>query len=234
MLPRKLNATRLRPSTARGGAVPGEFVLKTGGWDRAAPYIGVMNNLDFTLFDTAIGRCAIVWSARGVVAVRFPERSDEATRNRILRRFPDAREATPSVEAQRAIGGIVALLGGEPRDLRDVTVDMQDVPDFNRQVYEVARSIGPGTTLTYGEVAERLGDRTLARDVAQALSQNQTPIVVPCHRVMAAGGKTGGFSAPGGVKTKLRLLSIEGAQTESGPMLFDRLPLVAAGRRRQA
>jgi methylated-DNA-[protein]-cysteine S-methyltransferase len=192
----------------------------------------VMEDLGFTLFDTAIGRCGMVWSERGVVAVRFPERSDEATRDRIRRRFADAREATPSVEAQRAIAGIVALLNGEPRDLRDVTVDMQDVPDFNRQVYDVARSIGPGATLTYGEVAERLGDRNLARDVAQALSQNQTPIVVPCHRVLAAGGKTGGFSAPGGVKTKLRLLSIEGAQPEAGPMLFDRLPLVSAGRRR--
>src|SRR5580658_7932865 len=154
MLPRKLNATRLRPSTARGGAVPGEFVLKTGGWDRAAPYIGVMSNLGFTLFDTAIGRCGIVWSERGIVAVRFPERSDDATHGRILRRFPDAREATPSAQAQRAVDGIVALLAGESRDLRDVTVDMQDVPDFNRRVYEVARSIRPGTTLTYGEVAE--------------------------------------------------------------------------------
>jgi methylated-DNA-[protein]-cysteine S-methyltransferase len=194
----------------------------------------VMKDIGFTLFDTAIGRCGIVWSERGVVAVRFPERSDDATRDRIRRRFPDAREAAPSVAARRAIDGIVALLSGEPRDLRDVTVDMQDVPDFNRRVYDVARSIDPGATLTYGEVAERLGDRNLARDVAQALSQNQTPIVVPCHRVLAAGGKTGGFSAPGGVKTKLRLLSIEGAKPEAGPMLFDRLPLVAAGRRRQA
>lgn len=192
-----------------------------------------MNEFGFTLFDTAIGRCGIAWSERGIAAVRFPERSDDATRSRILRRFPDAQETTPSAEAQRAIDGIVALLRGEGRDLLDVTVDMQDVPDFNRQVYDVARSIRPGTTLTYGEVAERLGDRALARDVAQALSQNLCPIVVPCHRVMAAGGKTGGFSAPGGVKTKLRLLSIEGAQLEPEPMLFDRLPLETAGRRRQ-
>jgi methylated-DNA-[protein]-cysteine S-methyltransferase len=204
---------------------------KSGGWNGAAPYIGVMSEIGFTLFDTAIGHCGIAWSDRGVVAVRFPERSDDATRGRILRRFPDAQEKAPSAAAQRAIDGIVALLRGEPRDLRDVTVDMEEVPDFNRQVYDVARSIGPGTTLTYGEVAERLGDRNLARDVAQALSQNQTPIVVPCHRVMAAGGKTGGFSAPGGVKTKLKLLSIEGAQLEQEPMLFDRLPLATAGRR---
>ena len=187
----------------------------------------------YTLFDTAIGRCGIAWNGRGVVAVRFPERSDEATRNRILRRFPDAQEATPSAAAACAIDGIVALLSGEPRDLQDIAVDMQDVPDFNRRVYDVARGIRPGTTLTYGEVAERLGDRKLARDVAQALSENICPIVVPCHRVMAAGGKTGGFSAPGGVKTKLKLLSIEGAQLEAAPMLFDRLPLASAGRRRQ-
>jgi methylated-DNA-[protein]-cysteine S-methyltransferase len=193
-----------------------------------------MNDLDFTLFDTAIGRCGIVWSERGIVAVRFPERDDAATHNRILRRFPDAREATPSAQVKRAIDGIVALLGGARDDLRDVVVDLEDVPDFNRRVYEVARTIGPGATLSYGEVAERLGDRALARDVAQALSQNLCPIIVPCHRVMAAGGKTGGFSAPGGVKTKLKLLSIEGAQPEAGPLLFDRLPLAAAGRRRQS
>ena len=191
-----------------------------------------MSELDFTLFDTAMGRCGIVWSARGVVAVRFPERDDEATRRRILQRFPEARKAAPSADAQLAIDGIVALLAGERRDLREVTLDQADVPDFNRRVYDVARSIGPGATLSYGEVAARLGDRNLARDVAQALSQNQCPIVVPCHRVMAAGGKTGGFSAPGGVKTKLKLLSIEGARLEADPMLFDRLPLTASPRRR--
>ncbi len=190
--------------------------------------------LGFALFDTALGRCGIVWSEHGVVGVQFPERSEVATLARVQRRFPAAREAAPSDEAQRAIAGIVALLNGEPRDLTDVALDLQDAPDFNRRVYDVARSIRPGATLSYGEIAARLGDRNLARDVAQALSQNPCPIVVPCHRVMAAGGKTGGFSAPGGVKTKLKLLSIEGAQPEQAPLLFDRLPLVAAGRRRPA
>jgi len=127
---------------------------------------------------------------------------------------------------------IAALLGGEARDLSDVTVDLEGVSDFNRRVYAVARGIRPGATLSYGDFAERLGDRNLARDVAQALSQNTCPIVIPCHRVLAAGGKTGGFSAPGGVQTKLRLLSIEGAQPEEGPMLFDRLPLATQRRRR--
>lgn len=192
------------------------------------------HDLGFALFDTAIGRCGIVWSERGIVGVQFPERSEGATHARIQRRFPAAREAAPSDAARRAIAGIVALLNGEPRDLTDVALDLPDVPDFNRRVYDVARSIRPGATLSYGEIAARLGDRNLARDVAQALAQNPCPIIVPCHRVMAAGGKTGGFSAPGGVKTKLKLLSIEGAQPEQAPLLFDRLPLAAAGRRRQA
>jgi methylated-DNA-[protein]-cysteine S-methyltransferase len=185
-----------------------------------------MSEFRFALFDTAIGRCGIVWSERGIAAVRFPERGDDAVRNRITRRFPDAREAVPPEKVQHAIGEIAALLNGETRDLRDIEIDLGDAPDFNCRVYDVARGIGPGETLTYGEVAERLGDRNLAREVAQALGQNPVPIVVPCHRVTAAGGKTGGFSAPGGVATKLKLLSIEGAKLEQEPMLFERLPLV--------
>src|SRR5581483_4403985 len=146
-----------------------------------------MSEFQFALFDTAIGRCGIVWSAHGVAAMRFPERGENAVRNRIARRFPDAQEATPPEKVQHAIDDVVALLNGEPRDLRDIAIDLGDAPDFNRRVYDVARSIDPGETLTYGEVAERLGDRALARDVAQALGQNPVPIIVPCHRVMAAG-----------------------------------------------
>jgi methylated-DNA-[protein]-cysteine S-methyltransferase len=189
-----------------------------------------MSELHFALFDTAIGRCGIVWSARGIAAVRFPERGDGAVRHRIARRFPGARETAPPEQTQRAIDSIVALLNGEARDLRNIEIDLGDAPDFNRRVYDVARGIGPGETLTYGEVAERLGDRNLAREVAQALGQNPVPIIVPCHRVTAAGRKTGGFSAPGGVATKLKLLSIEGAKLEQEPMLFDRLPLKSRRR----
>ena len=133
---------------------------------------------------------------------------------------------------QRAIDGITALLRGEARDLTGVAIDNEGVPEFNARVYAIARTIPPGETLTYGEIAERLGDRTLAREVGTALGQNPCPLVMPCHRVLAAGGKTGGFSASGGVVTKLRLLSIEGAQP-GGPTLFDRLPLAARQRRRQ-
>jgi len=186
---------------------------------------------NFALFETTIGCCGIAWSERGVTGVQLPERGEAATRKRLLRRFPGAREGAPPAEVRRAIGDIVALLGGERRDLNHVTIDIDTPSEFHRRVYEVARRIPAGATLSYGEVAECLGDRNLARDVAEALSENPCPIIVPCHRVLAAGGKPGGFSAPGGVATKLRLLTIEGAQPE-GPMLFDRLPLAAARRRR--
>src|SRR5262249_20734730 len=155
-----------------------------------------------------IGTCGIAWSERGVTAVQLPEADAAKTRARLLRRSPDLPEAPPPPHLQRAIDGIVALLRGEATDLSAIVLDMDRIESFERQVYEIARTIGPGTTLSYGEIAARLGDRTLARDVGQALGRNPYPLIVPCHRVLAAGGKTGGFSANGGVTTKLRLLTI--------------------------
>ncbi len=165
----------------------------------------------FTLFETAIGRCGIAWSGRGVVRVQLPEASEVETRARLLRRFPDAREAPPPPDVQRALNGIVALLRGEASDLSTIALDMERVPPFHRRVYEVARSIPPGATLSYGDIAARLGAPGSARAVGQALGRNPFALIVPCHRVLAAGGKLGGFSANGGVTTKLHLLSIEGA-----------------------
>jgi methylated-DNA-[protein]-cysteine S-methyltransferase len=107
---------------------------------------------------------------------------------------------------------------------------MARVPEFHRRVYAIAQTIPPGATMTYGEVATKLGDRMLAQQVGQALGKNPFPIIVPCHRVLAASGATGGFSAPGGITTKLRMLSIEGARTSDQPMLFDRLDLAARPR----
>ena len=179
-----------------------------------------MSELGFSLFETAIGHCGIVWSERGVVGVQLPERSEDATRHRVLRRFPAARGAVPPADIQRTIDDIVALLGGEPRDLTYVTIDTADVADFDRRVYAIARTIPPGATLSYGEIAERLGDKLLARDVGQALGKNPWPLVVPCHRVTAANGKLGGFSARGGVNTKLKLLAIEGAKAAAQGDLF--------------
>jgi methylated-DNA-[protein]-cysteine S-methyltransferase len=189
-----------------------------------------MSEIAFALFDTVIGRCAIVWSARGIAGVCFPEGSEQATRNRLLRRHPSAREVLPPRDVQDAIDDIVALLAGEKRDLHHLRLDMVGLSDLQRRVYEIARTIPAGATLTYGEIAERLGDRLLAREVGEALGHNPFPIVVPCHRVLAAGGKLGGFSAPGGARTKLRLLAIEGAQP-GGPTLFGDLPVTAPRER---
>jgi methylated-DNA-[protein]-cysteine S-methyltransferase len=176
--------------------------------------------LSFALFGTAIGRCAIAWSGRGIVGVLLPERDEAATRARLLRRYPGAREAAPPNPVAHAIEGIVALSAGEPRDLSEVVLDFSGMPEFNRRVYAVARTIKPGTTLTYGAIAAQLGEPD-ARGVGEAMGQNPCPIIVPCHRVVAAGGKTGGFSAPGGAATKRRLLAIEGAFRDA-PTLFDR------------
>jgi methylated-DNA-[protein]-cysteine S-methyltransferase len=186
----------------------------------------------FALFDTAVGQCGIAWSARGVLGVQLPEQSEVATRARLQRRYPDAPEASPSGNVQEAIDDIIALLAGNARDLSAVVLDMQRVPQFNQRVYSVARTITFGTTLSYGEIAEQLGDRSVAREVSEAMGQNPFPIIVPCHRVMASGGKLGGFSAAGGVTTKIRLLNIEGAQVGEPPTLFESLPLAARPRRR--
>jgi methylated-DNA-[protein]-cysteine S-methyltransferase len=180
-----------------------------------------MKEHGFALFDTDIGRCGIAWGAHGITGVQLPEASEARTRARLVRRYPRAREAPPPTDVRRVIDGIVALLRGEASDLSAAALDMDGVAEFDRRVYAVARDIAPGATLSYGEIAARLGERGLARDVGQALGRNPFPIIVPCHRVLAAGGKAGGFSANGGVTTKLRLLTIERARTSDTPTLFD-------------
>lgn len=173
------------------------------------------------LFDTAVGRCALAWSERGVAGVQLPEKSEAETFARMRKRFPDLREASPPPHVQRAVERIVVLLRGEASDLSGISLDMDGVPPFSRRVYEVARTIPSGETVSYGEIAARLGAPGSARAVGQALGRNPFAIVVPCHRVLAAGGKVGGFSANGGVTTKLRLLSIEAAQANGETAQFD-------------
>jgi len=174
----------------------------------------------FALFDTAIGRCGIAWGEGGVAGVQLPEAGEAETRVRMLHRFPAAGEAAPPPQIRQAVERIVALLGGEGGDLATVALDMDQVPAFHRRVYEVARTIPPGKTLSYGDLAARLGAPGAARAVGQALGRNPFPIVVPCHRVLAAGGKIGGFSAPGSITTKRRLLAIEAVHAITAPRLF--------------
>src|SRR5260370_14905909 len=179
-----------------------------------------MTGHHFAIFDTAIGRCGIVWGERGINAVQLPMSNEDKTRTRIRQRHGDIAEAPPRREVQSAIDGIVELLAGRPNDLRDVVLDLDDVPEFHRGVYDIARTIPPGKTMTYGDIAKRLGGVELSRDVGQALRRNPCPILVPCHRVPAAGGKPGGFSANGRVVTKLKMLAIEGAVVNHTPSLF--------------
>jgi methylated-DNA-[protein]-cysteine S-methyltransferase len=180
-----------------------------------------MSNQHFALFDTAIGICGIEWGPRGINGLQLPMGSREKTAKRIRQRHGEVSEAEPPSEVRRAIERIVELLSGKPDDLADIVLDLDDVPAFNRSVYEIARQIPPGKTMTYGDIAKRLGGVELSRDVGQALGRNPCPIVVPCHRVLAAANKPGGFSANGGVSTKLKMLAIEGAIVNHTPSLFD-------------
>ena len=182
--------------------------------------MSIMTALGFTLFETALGRCGIAWGDRGIVGLQLPEGDDDRARARLLRRFPNAAEAEPSPEIHKAIKLIVALLQGEPSDLSGIALDMDRVADFERQVYAIARTIPPGRTLTYGDIAVKLGDRLAARDVGQAMGKNPFPIVVPCHRVLSSTGALHGFSAPGGIVTKRRMLEIERAPGFTQQTLF--------------
>jgi methylated-DNA-[protein]-cysteine S-methyltransferase len=172
--------------------------------------MGRMRAEGFFLFDTAIGACALAWNAQAIAGVWLPEATPTLLRERIARRTA-APEGAPPPAVTAAAKRIAGLLEGRHDDLLDVVLDLDAVPDFHRRVYALARAIPPGRTRSYGELAKELGDAGLSRAVGQALGRNPFPIVVPCHRILAAGQGAGGFSAPGGVKTKHRLLEIEGA-----------------------
>ena len=179
----------------------------------------------FAVSPTALGAIGIAWGGGGIVETWLHAGTAERARSQIRRAFPDAVETTPSVDVAAALDDIAALLDGQPRDLRSAALDMAAIPEFDRRVYEVARTIPPGSTMTYGEIASALGEEPMrARDVGVALARNPFAPIVPCHRVVAAGGKLGGYSAPGGPATKRRLLEIEGASIVVGPLqqrLFD-------------
>ncbi len=182
-----------------------------------------MNATGFALFATPIGHCAIAWAESGIVGVQLPEKDAAATHKRMQRRFPAAAHASPPPAVQHAIDGVAALVDGEPDDLTEIVLDMTGVPSFDRRVYEAAREIPPGTTVTYGDIAKRIGEPRAAQAVGQALGRNPFAPVVPCHRILSADGTMHGFSAGGGVTTKLRLLTIEGWRAGE-PTLFEPPP----------
>ncbi len=178
-----------------------------------------MASTSYARFDTPIGDCAILWRGERITGTLLPVGITERFTDVVRRRARDAAEAEPPPHVQAVIDAIVALLSGEARDLRDIELDMGGIGAFEGKVYAIARDIPPGETLTYGDIAKQLGDVALSRGVGQALGRNPFPIIIPCHRILAAGGKTGGFSAPGGVDTKFRILEIERAHAAT-PSLF--------------
>jgi methylated-DNA-[protein]-cysteine S-methyltransferase len=190
-----------------------------------------MSGRGYTIFDTGLGRCGIAWSQSGIAGVQLPEAREIETRKRLFRLYPDARELRPPPDVEIAIEGVVALLRGEPCDLSDVTLDMTGIPAFHARVYAFTRAIPRGETLTYGEVAAKLRLSGAVHAVAQALARNPFVIIVPCHRVLEAGGYADNISPNGGAISKRRLLSIEGARgSTSSKTLFEVLLPVAPPR----
>ena len=179
-----------------------------------------MGDCGYTLFDTPIGRCGIAWAPAGLVGLHLPEADDGIANARMRRRFPGLESTEPPQDVAVATTRIITCLAGTPDDLADLPLDFGTVGTFERAVYAAARAIPAGTTITYGTLAARVGDPGHARAVGQALGRNPWPIVVPCHRITAADGRMGGFSAPGGTRTKLKLLEIEGALAAENLPLF--------------
>jgi methylated-DNA-[protein]-cysteine S-methyltransferase len=184
----------------------------------------------FVLFETAIGRCALLWRGGLVVGAALPERDEAAMRARLAARFPDSEEAGPPAFIAEAAGRIIRLLNGERVDLSDVPLDLSGASELERKVYAAALRIPCGEVRTYGEIAQEIGAPGAAQAVGVALGRNPVPILVPCHRILASGGKSGGFSAPGGISTKFRMLEIERARRGDDGGLFDTLPLAVKPR----
>ena len=184
-----------------------------------------MSGCAFALFDTAIGRCALIWRDCAIVGASLPDESEERMLAGMARRFPNSREAPPSPPVAAAIGAVQRLLAGEMEDFAGVEVDISALATFERRVLEETRAIPCGETRTYGQIAASIGAPDAARAVGRALGRNPVPIIIPCHRVVGTAGKSGGFSAPGGASTKFRILQIERARLGSDSGLFADLPL---------
>jgi methylated-DNA-[protein]-cysteine S-methyltransferase len=189
--------------------------------------MGIMANepVHHHVFDTAMGPCGVAWNARGLVAMQLPEASRAATEQRLARRSQSAGADEPPAWVAALIADIGRYLAGEEVDFSAVAVDLSGLDPFRQRLYEAMRALSWGHTTTYGELARQLGsmDWEGAREVGEAMGRNPVPVVIPCHRVLAAGGKLGGFSAPGGAATKAKLLALEGVYLD-GQRAKDRAP----------
>jgi methylated-DNA-[protein]-cysteine S-methyltransferase len=193
----------------------------TNNWKAPAPGSGA-----FFLFATPLGRCALVWRGETVAGAALPEADDAAMRRSLARRFAGTVEAEPPPFVRSLADRIGRHFSGDPQDFSDVPLDLGASSAFERAVYAAALAIPCGETRTYGDLAKTVGEPGAAQAVGFALGRNPVPILVPCHRILAGGGRTGGFSAPGGVATKFRILEVEGARLpREAAGLFEALPL---------
>ena len=167
----------------------------------------------YHVFDTPAGFCAIAWSDGGISRFQLPTKSADATERLMLRRLPQALPDTPTAEIHDVIDGVREYFGGAAVDFSDLVLDLDDKDAFFQGIYVALRQVGWGKTTTYGALAKELGaGPEAARRVGQAMANNPIPLIIPCHRVLAAGGKLGGFSAPGGSDAKMRMLELEGVR----------------------
>jgi methylated-DNA-[protein]-cysteine S-methyltransferase len=169
----------------------------------------------YLVFETASGFCGIAWNGVGITRFQLPTRGADAAERMLLRRAPDAKPGPPPAAVAKAIAAVKRYFEGERTDFSGLELDLEDQDTFFKRIYAAARRVGWGCTTTYGTLAKELGaGPEAARDIGQAMARNPIPLIIPCHRVLAAGGKLGGFSAPGGAAAKIRMLELEGAHVE--------------------
>jgi methylated-DNA-[protein]-cysteine S-methyltransferase len=174
--------------------------------------------LHYSIFETAGGFCGIAWNNMGITRFQLPAKTAEAARRTLLRRVPGAEPGVPATEILEAIAAVKRYFEGEETDFSGFRLDLGEQDPFFKKIYAAARRVGWGHTTTYGTLARELGaGPEAARDVGQAMASNPVALIIPCHRVLAAGGKIGGFSAPGGSTAKLRMLALEGIHIAPPP-----------------
>ncbi len=153
----------------------------------------------YLIFETASGFCGIAWNNAGITRFQLPTGSVDAAERLLRRRVSGAAPGAPTPEVAAAVAAAKRYFEGEKTDFSGFTLDLHDQDEFFKRIYAAARQVGWGHTTTYGTLAKELGaGPEAARDVGQAMANNPVPLIIPCHRVLAAGGKVGGFSAPGG------------------------------------
>jgi len=180
----------------------------------------------YLIIETAAGFCGIAWNGAAISRFRLPSRTAVATERDMLRRLPDSVAGTPPPEVAETVAAARRYFDGERIDFSGVQLDLDGQDELFRRIYAATRRVGWGETTTYGTLAKELGaGPEVARDVGQAMARNPVPLIIPCHRVLAAGGKVGGFSAPGGSVAKAHMLQLEGVRVAPPPQVQPSLGL---------